>query len=353
MRQGGEVTEKTHIEWTQQIGVDLSRDGDEAVIMLVGKDTLHSGKITRQQIHVEKNPNNCYATMKPISLDDIKRVEDIVREGIETGWEVGRLAREIWERKPLGMQFFDGGNYDSFGRRNGIAAKDARGRDRIEFKQLVMAEFPDMETSAIDYEAHVRGRELRRMQGAQVHIDGILVGTVDQIQVEQRSAGAFGGRTHVIGELKFLGNMEGINALVEAQFNHRRGGGIALPPARRKPMAEAKPYEKKNITALVYRTYPTIEAIEETRRHFNPSPLSPATRTNDPQMVFIGFVYDGETPEQIIAEDVEKTSPIRVNEDRTYLVFDAPGVVEVEGPKSRMTTRRKSGGAMGTTDSPR
>jgi hypothetical protein len=80
--------------------------------------------------------------------------------------------------------------------------------------------------------------------------------------------------------------------------------------------------------------------------------LPAATRENDVQMRFIGYVYEGETAEQVVNEDITKNAKIAVDEDRTYLVFDAPGVIEVEGPKSRMTTRRKSG-TVTNTESPR
>jgi hypothetical protein len=322
------------------MGVDLARPdgGDATMFALVGKDAKHS------------------AIVKYAAVGSRGIIEEIVRHGITSGHEAGSVAREIWKRGfmalPAGPAYFDAGNYDSYGRK-----EERKEGGRIEWSQQLMVEFPGMNEktireSAIDYAEEARRRALRTMRGAEVSIDGVVVGRIDEIQIEHNAPSpipSWGGDMFFLprhpgfatGVLKFHADEAALNHLWEGMVSERNMRGGMVPARRKKAMAEPKPYEKKNIVALVYRTYPTIEAIEAARSAFHGGPIPPATRDADAQMRFIGYVYAGETPEQIINADTENS--IRVNEDRTYLVYDAPGVIEVEGPKSRMTVRRKGG----------
>jgi hypothetical protein len=196
---------------------------------------------------------------------------------------------------------------------------------------------PD-ERSAIDHEAVARGRALRKMRGAVVSINGVAVGRVEEIQIEHRAGGGYDPWFFpriATGQLKFSSDEAAIHAAmskIREDIRSNYGFGGIIPLARRAPMAEAKQYEKKTITALVYRQFETIEEIREKQGAY----LTVAQRNVDMQMIFIGYVYEGETPEQIINEDIEKMNPIKINEDRNYLVFSHPEVHVAEGPKSRV-----------------
>jgi hypothetical protein len=231
------------------MGVDLARGEDETAFAFIGKDAAHSA-IVKYTTTVERE----------------RAVAEIIQNGMNFGWDVGFLARELKNRlKPVfpslpSMQYWDGGNFDNMGRKE---ARDASGKPsmdshgRILWEQITKAEFPDvgaatLKESAIDYAAAARGRALRRMRNGIISIDGIVVGSVDDIQIEHTHPRQemWDHRFYLtsyrsVGTLKFHVDEVGLNDYIKSRTTNREVRGGFLPATRSTKKMDSKPYERR------------------------------------------------------------------------------------------------------------
>lgn len=108
-------------------------------------------------------------------------------------------------------------------------------------------------------------------------------------------------------------------------------------------------YTRKNVIAFIVEVLSDEATLKEAtlkeatpmdfdrgRKLTNLADIQPAQRHRDPQFRNVGVVYEGESIEQVLNEDLQS---IGVNQQRTYIVFDGPTFYAAEGPRASLKPR--------------